>query len=47
MIIIFLSIQSKEREVIAFLAELKEFLGKEDFDIDSVHNSDKRYACTA
>ena len=31
---IFLSIQSKKREVIAFLEELKELLGKEDFDID-------------
>ena len=32
---IFLSIQSKKREVIAFLEKLKELLGKEDFDIDS------------
>ena len=32
---IFLSTQSKKREVIAFLEELKDFLGKEDFDIDS------------
>lgn len=32
---IFLSVQSKKREVIAFLEELKDFLGKEDFDIDS------------
>ena len=32
---IFLSTQSKKREVIAFLEELKELLGKEDFDIDS------------
>ena len=35
MIGIFLSIQSKKREVIAFLEELKDLLGKEDFDIDS------------
>lgn len=32
---IFLSMQSKRKEVIAFLEELKELLGKEDFDIDS------------
>ena len=32
---IYLSTQSKKREVIAFLDELKELLGKEDFDIDS------------
>ena len=32
---IFLSIQSKKREVIAFLEKLKELMGKEDFDIDS------------
>lgn len=32
---IFLSIQSKKREVIAFLEELKELLGKENFNIDS------------
>ena len=32
---IFLSTQSKKREVIAFLEELKELLGKEDFNIDS------------
>ena len=32
---IFLSMQSKKREVIAFLEELKELLGKEDFNIDS------------
>ena len=32
---IFFSTQSKKREVIAFLEELKDFLGKEDFDIDS------------
>lgn len=32
---IFLSTQSKKREVITFLEELKELLGKEDFDIDS------------
>lgn len=31
---IFLSIQSKKLEVIAFLEELQELLGKEDFDID-------------
>lgn len=35
MIDIFLSIQSKKREVVAFLEELKELLGKEDFDIDT------------
>lgn len=33
--IIFLSTQSKKREVIAFLEELNELLGKEDFNIDS------------
>lgn len=33
--IIFLSIQSKKRDVIAFLEELKELLGKKDFNIDS------------
>ena len=32
---IFLSTQSKKREVIAFLEELKALLGKESFDIDS------------
>ena len=32
---IFLSTQSKKREVIAFLKDLKEFLEREDFDIDS------------
>ena len=32
---IFLSIQSKKREVITFLEELKGLLGKEDFNIDS------------
>lgn len=32
---IFLSKQSKKREVTAFLEELKELLGKEDFNIDS------------
>lgn len=32
---IFLSTKSKKREVIAFLEELKELLGKEDFNIDS------------
>ena len=31
---IFLSTQSKRREVVAFLEELKELLGKEDFNID-------------
>lgn len=31
----FLSTQSKKREVIAFLAELNDFLGKADCDIDS------------
>lgn len=35
MIDIFLSIQSKKREVVVFLEELKELLGKEDFDIDT------------
>ena len=35
MIAIFLSIQSKKKEVVAFLDELKELLGKETFDIDS------------
>lgn len=32
---IFLSTQSKKREVISFLEELKELLGKEDFNIGS------------
>ena len=32
---IFLSTQSKKREVIAFLKDLKELLDREDFDIDS------------
>lgn len=32
---IFLSTQSKKREVIAFLEELNELLGKEDFNIDA------------
>ena len=32
---IFLSIQSAKKEVIAFLEELKELLGKENFDMDS------------
>ncbi len=35
MILIFLSIQSKKKEVIAFLNDLKSILGKEDFDIDT------------
>lgn len=35
MLAIFLSTQSKKREVIVFLEELKELLGKEDFDIDT------------
>lgn len=35
MIIIFLSTQSKKREVIAFLDELKELLEKDDFNIDT------------
>lgn len=35
MITIFLSIQSNKSEVIAFLNELKELLGKDDFDIDT------------
>mgnify|MGYP007090614807 CR=1 FL=1 len=34
-IIIFLSTQSKKKEVIAFLDKLKSLLGKEDFDIDT------------
>lgn len=34
-IIIFLSIQSKKREVVAFLEELRGCLGKENFNIDS------------
>ena len=34
-ITIFLSMQSKKREVIAFLEELKELLGKVDFDVDT------------
>ena len=34
-IIIFLSSQSKKKEVIAFLEDLKNLLEKEDFDIDS------------
>lgn len=34
-IIIFLSTQSKKREVVAFLNELKELLGQEDFNIDT------------
>jgi len=32
---IFLSTHSKKSEVIAFLEDLKDFLGKENFDIDS------------
>lgn len=32
---IFLSIQSKKREVLAFLEELKALLGKNDFDVDT------------
>ncbi len=32
---IFLSIQSKKKEVIAFLDELSAILGKDDFDIDT------------
>lgn len=35
MVIIFLSIQSKKREVIAFLNELKSLLESADFDIDT------------
>ena len=35
MIDIFLSTLSKKREVVAFLKELKDILGKEDFNIDS------------
>ena len=35
MIKIFLSFQSKKRDVITFLKELQEILGKEDFNIDS------------
>ena len=33
---IFLSIQSKKREVVAFLDELQILLGKEDFDINLI-----------
>ena len=32
---IFLSIQSKKREVVAFLKELKDLLGQDDFDINT------------
>lgn len=32
---IFLSMQSKKREIVAFLEELKGLLGKDDFNIDS------------
>ena len=32
---IFLSTQKKKRDVIAFLGDLQELLGREDFDIDS------------
>ncbi len=35
MISIFLSMQSKKREVLAFLSELQMLLGKEDFDINT------------
>ena len=35
MVIIFLSTQSKKREVIAFLDELKSILENADFDIDT------------
>lgn len=35
MILIFLSTQSKKKEVITFLNDLKSILGKEDFDIDT------------
>lgn len=35
MINIFLSIQSRKREVIAFLKELKELIGKDDFHVDT------------
>lgn len=35
MINIFLSIQSKKREVIIFLEQLKELLGNEDFNMDT------------
>lgn len=35
MFYIFLSIQSKKREVLAFLEELKALLGKNDFDADT------------
>lgn len=34
-VIIFLSTQSKKREVVAFLNELKSLIGNEDFDIDT------------
>ena len=32
---IFLSVQSKKREVVAFLKELKDLLGQDDFDINT------------
>ena len=35
MISIFLSYQSKKREVVAFLKELKDLLGQDDFDINT------------
>lgn len=35
MVIIFLSTQSKKREVVTFLNELKDLIEKEDFDIDT------------
>ena len=35
MLSIFLSIQSKKREVLAFLEELRALLGKNDFDADT------------
>lgn len=34
-IIIFLNIRSEKREVEAFLTELKDLLGRDDFDIDT------------
>ena len=35
MFYIFLSVQSKKREVVAFLKELKDLLGQDDFDINT------------
>ena len=45
---IFLSIQSKKREVVAFLDELQILLGKEDFDINLIRKKkqgeDRKYS---